>query len=83
MAINFEGGYWASNLYSHWPIIFPGFGTACFRTTFGLFELSLYIIYLVIRDSTCTFLTSEKELFVAVVNYVYSVTIAIDISYYY
>ena len=51
---------------------------ACLRITLGLFELSLYLIYLTIRDSTCTFLAFEMELFMAVVNYVYSVTIAID-----
>ena len=37
--------------------------TACFRTIFGLFRLLLQLFYLIIRDSTYTFLASEMEFY--------------------
>ena len=52
--------------------------TACFRSIFGLLGLLLHLLYFIIRDSICTFLASEMELFMAVVNDVNSVTIAMD-----
>ena len=48
----------------------------CFRTTLGLFGLLLQLFYFIILYSTCTFLASEMELFMAVVNDVNLVTIA-------
>ena len=54
---------------------------ACFRTTLGLFGLSLHLFYLIVRDSTCTFLASDIEFLMAVVNNVHSVSIAIDGSF--
>ena len=54
---------------------------ACFRTTLRLFGLSLHLFYLIIRDSTCTFLASEMDFFMAVINDVNSVTIAIYSSF--
>ena len=55
--------------------------TACFSTTLGLFDLLLHLFYLIIRDSTCTLPASEMEFFMAVVNDVNLVTIAIDSSF--
>ena len=55
--------------------------TACFRTTLDLFGLLLHLFYFIIRDSICTFLASEIELFMAVVNDVNLVTIAMDSSF--
>ena len=52
----------------------------CFRTTFGLFGLSLHIFYLIIRDRAWDFLASEKEIFAALAKDVKSVAIAIDSS---
>ena len=54
---------------------------ACFRTTLGLFGLLLLLFYFIIRDSTCAFLVSEMGLFMAVVNNVNLVTIAMDSSF--
>ena len=52
----------------------------CFRTTLGLFGLLLQLFYFMILCSTCTFLASEMEFFMAVVNDVNLVTIATDSS---
>ena len=55
---------------------------ACCKTTFGFSGLLIHVFYLIIRDSTCTFLASEMELFAAVVNDVKVVTIARWHSYF-
>ena len=47
-----------------------------FRTTPGLFGLWIHLFYFIILDSTCSFLSSEMELFMAMVSDVNSVTIA-------
>ena len=54
--------------------------TACFRTIPGLLGLWIHLLYFIILDSTCSFLSSEIELFMAVVSDVNSVTIAMDSS---
>ena len=54
--------------------------TACFRTIPGLLALWIHLLYFIILDSTCSFLSSEIELFMAVVSDVNSVTIAMDSS---
>ena len=41
----------------------------------------MHLFYLIIRGSTCTFLASEMEFFILVINYVNLVTIAMDSSF--
>ena len=50
-------------------------------TTPGLFGLWIHLFYFIILDSTCSFLSSEMELFMAMVSDVNSVTIAMDSSF--
>ena len=54
---------------------------ACFRTTPSLFGLWVHLFYCIILDSTCSFLSSEMELFVAMVTDINLVTIAMDSSF--
>ena len=82
MGINIEDVYRGLILHSYCATIsFPGFLTACFRTTLVLFGLLLDLFYLTIRNSTYTFLAPEMKLVMAVVNDVNSVTNAIDTSF--
>ena len=81
IGLNAEGGYWASILHRSCTIIsFPGLG----RLVLELFSVSLdygYIYFISsFLDSTCSFLSPEMELFMAMVSDVKSVTIAMDSS---
>ena len=78
MGLNAQGDYWAPFLHSYCTIIsFTRFG----RLVFGLPSVYLdyryiyfiHLFYFIIRDSICTFLASEMELLMAVVNDVNSV----------
>ena len=81
IGLNVEGGCWASILHSYCTTIFSWIWTVCFRTILGLFGLWLQLYYSFIWDSTCTFLSSEMELFMAMVSNVNSMTIAMDSSF--
>ena len=75
MGLNVEGGYWASILHSYCTTIsFPGFG----QLVLGLFSVYSHYgyIYFIIWDSAYRFLSCEMEFFMAMVNNVNSVTIA-------
>ena len=54
--------------------------TACFRTIPDLLRLGIHLFYFIILDSTCSFLSSEIELFMAMVSDINSATIAMDSS---
>ena len=80
MGRNVEGSYWASILHTYCTTIsFPGFG----RLVLGLFSVYSdygYIHFILSFETVVVFfLSSEVELFMAVVSDVNSVTFVIDI----
>ena len=54
---------------------------ACFRTIPGFLALWINLFYFIILDSTCSFLSSDMEIFMIIVSDVNAVTIAMDSSF--